>query len=101
MLVGVRLAHPPLPYVRPPWDELSGVLIYLLMNNVRTIISLRLCMETSLYLPVIKTTVSFTDRQVYKWEMQRSHQTCHKGIKLCLYIVMTLLSPTCMQNATE
>ena len=47
-------------------------------------------MKTSLYLPVIKTTVSLTDRQVYKWEMQRSHQTCRKAIILCMYLVMAL-----------
>ena len=96
----VGVLHIP-PYVRPAWAAVIGVLIYFLMNTVRTIFSLRVCMKTSLYLPVIKTTVSLTDRQVYKWEMQRSHQTCRKAIILCMYLVMAFLSPSCMPNATE
>jgi hypothetical protein len=43
-------------------------------------ISVGLCLELSSYFPLIKTTVSFTDRDVYKWQVLRKLQTCPKGI---------------------
>ena len=65
-------------------------------------ISVRLCLSFYYYFPLIKTTVSFTDSNVYKWQVVISLQKCRNGITpnqshcnilMLLYVLKNDLQP--------
>ncbi len=75
-------------------NSFFGSIFYLLLHHF----SLWSCLLNSLYLPVIKTTVSFTNRHVYKWKVQRPRPAYRKAMILsfcvfnivCYHIVLWL-----------